>query len=90
MKGLHQIKITITITITTQTHSLVRKSSSRYGMEICNEHNKILVNDHNPNKGNSNNMITNMYGKKLEQVKSFKYIGVTLTNNANSKNKIAI
>ena len=31
-----------------------------------------------------------MYGKKLEQFKSFKYIGVILTYNANSKNGIAI
>ena len=31
-----------------------------------------------------------MYGKKQEQVKSFKYIGVILTDNANSKNEISI
>ena len=31
-----------------------------------------------------------MYGKKLEQVKSFKYLRITLTDNAIGKNEIAI
>ena len=39
------------------------------GMEISHENCKILVNDSNPNKGNSNNLTINMYGKKQEQVK---------------------
>ena len=43
-----------------------------------------------PNKCNSNNLKINMYEKKQEQVKSFKYLGVTLTENANSKHEIVI
>ena len=31
-----------------------------------------------------------MYGKKQEQVESLKYLVVILTDNANSKNEIAI
>ena len=31
-----------------------------------------------------------MYGKNQEQVKSLKYIGVTLIDNANSKHEITI
>ena len=54
------------------------------------EKSKILVNDTDTNTFNSNNLTINMYGKKLEQVKSFKYLGVTLTDNDNSKNEITI
>ena len=42
------------------------------------------------NKCNSNNLTINIYGKKQEQITSFKYIGVTLTDNVNSKNEIEI
>ena len=48
-------------------------------METSHEKSKILVNDTDPNKCNSNYLNINIHGKKLEQVKSFKYLGVTLT-----------
>ena len=51
------------------------------------ENNKILVNDLDPNKGNSNNLTINIFGKKLEHVKTFKYVGVTLMDNIISKTK---
>ena len=63
------------------------KSASRYGMEISHEKSKILVNDSDPNKCNGNNLTLNTYGKKQVK-KSFKYLGVTLTDN--SKNEIEI
>ena len=66
------------------------KSSFIYGMEISHERSKILINDPDLNKCNSNNLTINMYRKKQEQVKSFKYQGVMLTVNANIKNEIAI
>ena len=47
--------------------------------------NNILATDPDPNKGNNNNFTINMYGKKLELIKSFKYLGVILTDNVNSK-----
>ena len=59
-------------------------------MEISHEKSKILVNDPVPNKCNSKNLTISMYVKKQEQAKSFKYIGITLTDNANSKNEMAI
>ena len=59
-------------------------------MEISHEKSKILVNDPESNKYNSNNLTINMYGKKKEQVKSFKYLGVKITDNTSRKNKIAI
>ena len=48
---------------------IARKNASRYVMEISHEKNKILVNDPDPNKDNSNKLKINMYGKKQEQVK---------------------
>ena len=63
---------------------------SVYGMEISHEKSKPLVNDSEPNKCNSKILTISMYGKKQEQVKSFKYIGLTLTDNANSKYEILI
>ena len=54
-------------------------------MEISHDKSKILVNDPDPNKCNSTNITIIMYEKKQEQVKSFKYLGVTLTDNDNSK-----
>ena len=57
-------------------------------MEISHEKSKILVNDPDPNKCNSINLITSMYGKKQEQVKSYQYLRVRY--NANSKHEISI
>ena len=68
----------------------LEKSSSIYTMEMSHNNSNILVYDPDPNKCNSNNLTINMYGKKQEQEKSFKYIGVTLTDNANRQNEIAI
>ena len=44
----------------------IAKKLSRYGMELSNENSIMLVNDPDPNKGNSNYLIINMYEKKLE------------------------
>ena len=40
------------------------KNAYRYGMEISYEKSKIQVNDPDPNKCNSTNLIISMYGKK--------------------------
>ena len=49
-------------------HRPLTKSASRYGMEISHEKSKICVNDPDPNKDNSNNLIINMYGKYFRKI----------------------
>ena len=63
----------------------LEKASTSYGMEINHEKSKILVNgDH------STPPVITMYGKQLENVQNFKYLGAMLTDTGNSKKEIQI
>ena len=59
----------------------IAKSASRYGNEISHEKSKILVDF--PDLDKCNNLTISIHGKKL--IKSFKYLGVLLTDKANRK-----
>ena len=56
------------------------KTAAGYGMEICSDKSKILVNSIKPRP--STNMWIN--GKMLEEVGQFKYIGSTQTKDGTS------
>ena len=61
-------------------------SASRYGMQISTEKSKIMINI------NNRNLYTKiqLYGKKLEEVDQFKYLGATITKDGSSDSEIKI
>ena len=63
----------------------LHKASKKFGMEINRQKSKIMV------SGNHNNEVKleiDIEGEKLEQVKSFKYLGSTITENGGSEEEI--
>ena len=60
------------------------KSSTSNGMEITHEKSKILIN------GNGYGANTSLYGEQLDNVNTFKHIGMMLTENGTSKKEIFI
>ena len=62
----------------------LEKASTSFGMEISHSKSKTLVN------GETQAPKIMMYGKALENVSNFKYLGATLSDDATSKKEICI
>ena len=59
-------------------------TSSRYGMEISDEKSKVMI----TGKNISEKIDIKVNNKSLEQVKDFKYLGVTMTENMTSETEV--